>query len=83
MGLFDRMGNQGQQAQRREIGMDQMRTELGSIKANPYAYLQGKGFNIPDGMTDAKQITRYLLQSGQVGGDRVQKIMRMLGMPGR
>jgi hypothetical protein len=30
-------------------------------------------------MTDPKQITQYLLQSGQVGGGRLQQVMRMLG----
>jgi hypothetical protein len=56
-----------------------MRTEIGRIQADPGAYLQQRGFNIPNGMNDPRQITQYLLQSGQVGGGRLQQVMRMLG----
>ena len=72
MGIFDSIGDQ-QQPQ-----VD-MRQEIGNIKANPGSYLKGRGFNIPDGMSDPKQITQYLLQSGQVGGSRLQQVMRMIG----
>lgn len=74
MSFFDSLGKKPVQQQ----GPD-MRQEIGNIKANPGSYLKGKGFNIPSGMTDPKQITQYLLQSGQVGGGRLQQIMRMLG----
>ena len=76
MGLFDRLG--GQQAQK-QITPDMMRHEIGSIKANPGGYLSQHGFNIPNGMTDPKQITQHLLQTGQVGGGRLQQVMRMFG----
>lgn len=76
MGLFDRLG--GQQAQQ-QITPDMMRQEIGSIKANPGNYLSQHGFNIPDGMTDPRQITQHLLQTGQVGGGRLQQVMRMFG----
>lgn len=71
MSFFDSLGKQ-QQA-------PDMRQEIGNIKANPGSYLKGKGFNIPSGMTDPKQITQYLLQSGQVGSGRLQQVMRMIG----
>lgn len=76
MGLFDRLG--GQQAQQ-QITPDMMRQEIGSIKANPGSYLSQHGFNIPNGMTDPRQITQHLLQTGQVGGGRLQQVMRMFG----
>lgn len=76
MGLFDRLG--GQQAQQ-QITPDMMRQEIGNIKANPGSYLSQHGFNIPDGMTDPRQITQHLLQTGQVGGGRLQQVMRMFG----
>lgn len=78
MGLFD-MLSQPQQGQ--QMTPDMMRQEIGSIKANPGQYLSGRGFNIPDGMTDPKQITQHLLQTGQVGGNRLQQVMRMIGAP--
>lgn len=74
MSFFDSLGKQPAQKQAPD-----MREEIGNIKANPGSYLKGKGFNIPAGMTDPKQITQYLLQSGQVGGGRLQQVMRMLG----
>ena len=76
MGLFDRLG--GQQAQQ-QITPDMMRQEIGSIKANPSGYLSRYGFNIPDGMNDPRQITQHLLRTGQVGGNKLQQVMRMIG----
>lgn len=88
MGIFDSLGKQGasrtsqQQPQQMDPRQMQqaMRNEIGQIKAHPSDYLKQKGFNVPDGMTDAGQITQYLLQSGQIGGGRYQQVMRMLGM---
>jgi len=74
MSFFDSLGKQPAQQQAPD-----MRQEIGNIKANPGSYLKGKGFNIPAGMTDPKQITQYLLQSGQVGGGRLQQVMQMIG----
>ena len=75
MSFFDNLGKQPAQQQAPD-----MRQEIGNIKANPGSYLKGKGFNIPAGMSDPKQITQYLLQSGQVGSGRLQQVMRMIGM---
>lgn len=88
MGIFDSLGKQapsraphGQAQQMDPRQMQQaMQQEIGQIKAHPGDYLKQKGFTIPDGMTDAGQITQYLLQSGQIGGGRYQQVMRMLGM---
>lgn len=88
MGIFDSLGKQahsrapqGQAQQMDPRQMQQaMQQEIGQIKAHPGAYLKQKGFTVPDGMTDAGQITQYLLQSGQIGGGRYQQVMRMLGM---
>ena len=76
MGLFDRLG---QRPEQKQITPDMMRQEVGSIKANPGAYLSRQGYKIPSGMTDPKQITQHLLQTGQVGGNRLQQVMRMIG----
>lgn len=77
MSIFEKLHQQGQQ--QRQIGPDEMRTEIGRIQADPGAYLQQRGFTIPQGMTDPRQITQHLLQSGQVGQGRLQQVMRMLG----
>lgn len=77
MSIFEKLHQQGQQ--QRQISPDEMRTEIGRIQADPGAYLQQRGFTIPQGMTDPRQITQHLLQSGQVGQGRLQQVMRMLG----
>ena len=80
MSVFEKLHQQGQQTpQQRQITQDEMRTEIGRIQADPGAYLQQRGFSIPAGMTDPRQITQHLLQSGQVGSGRLQQVMRMLG----
>lgn len=80
MGLFDQLGMQPQKSQQMDPRQmqQQMQQEVGQIKAHPGAYLKQHGFNIPDGMTDAKQITQYLLQTGQIGTPRLQQVMSML-----
>lgn len=78
MGLFDRLA-QPAHGQQKQVTPDMMRQEIGSIKANPSGYLSRYGFNIPDGMNDPRQITQHLLQTGQVGGNRLQHVMRMIG----
>lgn len=84
MGLFDKLGQgtaqapaQGQPAQ---ITPDMVRAEVGNIRQNPAAYLGRYGMKIPDGMNDPREITTYLLRSGQIGGGRVQQIFKMLGL---
>lgn len=74
MGLFDMMGQT-----QKQVTPDMMRQEIGSLRANPGQYLSGRGFNIPQGMTDPKQITQHLLQTGQVSSGRLQQVMRMFG----
>ena len=81
MGLFDQLGQQPQHGRPMDPRQmqQQMQQEVGQIKAHPGTYLKGKGYNIPDGMTDAKQITQYLLQTGQIGTPRLQQVVSMLG----
>lgn len=85
MGLFDQLGGQQmpqQQMDPRQM-QEMMQRDVGQIKAHPGSFLKERGYNIPDGMTDAQQITRYLLQSGQIGGNRLQSVMKLFGMAGR
>lgn len=83
MGIFDSLGQQANARPAQQMDPRQIQQELGQIKAHPGDYLKAKGYSIPDGMTDAGQITQYLLRSGQVGGGRYQQVMRMLGAGGR
>lgn len=72
MGIFDRLGQN-------QVSPQDMRTEMGRIQQNPASYLKQRGFDIPSGMTDPKQITQHLLRTGQVGNQRLQMVMKMLG----
>lgn len=82
MSLFDQLAGKGPSrasgGQQPVNPMEAMQNEVGQMKAHPGSYLKGKGFNIPDGMTDPGQIMQYLIQSGQVGNGRYQMAMRML-----
>jgi len=71
MGIFDRLGQN-------QVSPQDMRTEMGRIQQNPASYLKQRGFNIPSGMSDPKQITQHLLRTGQVGNQRLQMVMKML-----
>ena len=87
MGLFDVFGGQqpkqAPQMDPRQM-QQRMREDVGAISSHPGAYLKERGYEIPDGMTDAKQITQYLLQTGQIGTPRLQQVVSMFGgMPGR
>lgn len=76
MGVFEQLGN----TQKNPMQMQQaMRQEIGKISAHPSDYLKEKGFNVPAEMTDARQITQYLLQTGQIGNQRLQQVMHMIG----
>lgn len=81
MGLFDRLSGNGRSAQQQghPVTPQEMRMEMGRIQHDPGAYLKQRGFSIPAGMSDPKQITQHLLQTGQVGNPRLQMVMRMLG----
>lgn len=89
MGLFDKLGGQQNPPrqmdprQMQEQMREQMQRDVGQIKANPESFLKERGFNIPEGMNDAQQITKYLLQTGQIGNSRLQTVMKMFGMSGR
>lgn len=85
MGIFDSLGKQGgsrasqpQQQDPRQM-QQAMRQEIGKISAHPSDYLKERGFNVPSDMTDARQITQYLLQTGQIGNQRLQQVMQMIG----
>lgn len=76
MSIFNSIGSQQPTQQGQQMDM---RQEVSTIKQNPASYLKGKGFTIPDNMTDARDITQHLLRTGQVGGGRLQQVMRMIG----
>ena len=80
MSLFDVLGNQTARQGPGNTPFAAIRRDIGEISSSPGSYLQSRGFSIPDGMTDAKEITQYLLQTGQIKAPRLQQVMQMLGV---
>lgn len=55
-------------------------TMLNQFKQNPMAMLS-KRFNIPQNVNDPNQILQYLLNTGQVSQEQVNKVMQMKSDP--
>ena len=85
MGLFEQLGRNIPQQRGQQRPADprqmqrQMEQDLSEIKAHPGAYLKNMGYDVPEGMTDAGQITNYLLRTRQIGTPRIQQVVSMLG----
>lgn len=68
MSLFDRIGNQGN-----------MMNQLQQLKENPAQMLRQAGLNVPDNMIGNPQaMVQHLIQTGQVGGPALQRVMPMI-----
>ena len=80
MGIFDMLGKTNTPTLPQKASYEAMQKDVGDIKANPGSYLKAKGYSVPEGMTDAKQITQYLLHTGQIGTPRLQQVMQFLGL---
>ena len=86
MGLLDRIGKnqngprnqwqQGRQAQPQQGNPMQM---LQMLKKDPAGSLRRAGYSIPNGVNDPQKLTMHLINSGQVGNDRIQMVRQMLG----
>lgn len=50
------------------------------LRQNPATMLKRAGLNVPEGMTDPRQIIGHLMQTGQIGGQRLQMARQMMGM---
>lgn len=67
---FDALGQKPQQNRQQA---------LQEIKSNPVAYLKRMGYNLPQGVNtqNPESIINGLIQSGQIGGNKVRQIMSM------
>ena len=50
------------------------------LESNPIQILRNAGYNIPNGMTDPKTLSRYMIQTGQVRNGRLQTVQKVLQM---
>ena len=70
MSLFDRIGQSQQQTQQ---------NQLQQLKNDPVGMGKQRGYQIPDNLAGNPQaMVMHLIQSGQVGGPAMQRIMPMI-----
>ena len=50
------------------------------LRQNPATMLKRAGLEVPAGMNDPRQIIGHLMQTGQIGGQRLQMARQMMGM---
>lgn len=79
MSMFDRLGQGAQQQPQGKSREEALR----EIKADPVGVLRQRGLNVPAGITDPMQMVNHLIQTGQVGGPRLQMVQQMIGRMGR
>lgn len=79
MSMFDRLGQSAQQQPQGKSREEALR----EIKADPVGVLRQHGLNVPAGVTDPMQMVNHLIQTGQVGGPRLQMVQQMMGRMGR
>lgn len=70
MSLFDRIGQSQQQTQQ---------NQLQQLKNDPVGMGKQRGYQIPDNLAGNPQaMVMHLIQSGQVGGPAMQRIIPMI-----
>ena len=60
-----------------------MQEQLKQLQSNPREFIQRAGMNVPEEMmNDPKQMVMHLINSGQVGGPMLQRILPMIRQMG-
>jgi hypothetical protein len=73
MSLYDKL-NGGQQA-----GPANMQQQLQQLQSDPLSMAQRAGYQIPQNLANNPQaMVQHLIQTGQVGGSMLQRIMPMM-----
>ena len=52
--------------------------QMRKLMEDPQAMAKQSGYNIPEEIRDPQAMVMHLLQTGQIGGPMIQKIMPML-----
>ena len=72
------MNKQGQQFARTQTANPlQM---LGQFMKNPVDALRQAGYDVPEGMTDPRQITNHLISNGQLNNSKLMQLQKMAQM---
>ena len=63
--------------------INNMQEQLRRLQRDPKGFLQQAGVNVPEEMmNDPKQMVMHLINSGQVGGPMLQRILPMIRQMG-
>ncbi len=58
---------------------NRMQEQLRQLQSNPQQFIQQAGWNIPQEMMgNPRQMVMHLINSGQVGGPALQRVMPMI-----
>lgn len=81
MSIFDRIGQRddirsGVQDPRQ--AMEQMQRAVADLQRDPRGMIRNAGIDIPEGMTNPREIANYLMQSGNIPSQRLQMAQNMM-----
>ena len=76
MSLFEAYGQKQPQRQMTP------QTAARQIQQNPTGMLKQAGFNVPDGMSNPRDMVMHILQSGQANGPLMQAAQQMMARMG-
>lgn len=85
MSIYDRIGNQGappQQAMDPRQAVAEMQRAVADIQKDPRGMIRKAGYDIPEGMTNPREIANYLLRQGNVPSPRLQMAQNMMARMG-
>lgn len=80
MSIFDRIGQQSapQQDMDPRQAMQQMQRAVADIQKDPRGMIRKSGHDIPEGMTNPREIANYLMQNGNIPSQRLQMAQNMM-----
>lgn len=85
MSIYDRIGQSGPQQQAMpdpRQAMEQMQRAVSDIQRDPRGMIRKAGYDIPDGMTNPREIANYLMRQGNVPSPRLQMAQNMMARMG-
>ncbi|MBO7669066.1 MAG: hypothetical protein J6S60_00620 [Oscillospiraceae bacterium] len=81
MSIFDRIGHGVPQQQTMpdpQQAMEQMQRAVSDIQRDPRGMIRKAGYDIPESMTNPREIANYLMQSGNIPSQRLQMAQNMM-----
>lgn len=83
MSIFDQLGRQpARQHPQMADPRQSMNQALDQMRRDPRGMIQQAGLSVPENMTDPRELATYLMDSGQVGGPRLQMARNLMARMG-